>query len=102
MPNKIDSTLATYRQMKSAQERTQTGNGAGADSAKAPLASDTVDVTASARELASLATAIRTADISNAERVDAIRARVDDGSYQVDSQRVADSLLSMDQALPLG
>lgn len=103
MPNKIDSTLATYRQMKSAQERARTGNetpraeqGAGA------RASDTVDVTTSARELASLESAIRSADVTDTDRVEAVKASIADGSYQVDAQRVADNILSMDQALPLG
>ncbi|MEO1575399.1 MAG: flagellar biosynthesis anti-sigma factor FlgM [Pseudomonadota bacterium] len=103
MPNKIDSTLATYRQAKSTQDRTRAGNeNARVNPNAGAPASDTVDVTASGRELAALESAIRSADVSDARRVDAVKARIADGTYEVDAQRVADNLLSMDQALPLG
>ncbi|MEM6638633.1 MAG: flagellar biosynthesis anti-sigma factor FlgM [Pseudomonadota bacterium] len=101
MPNKIDSSLNSYQQVKSAQDRNRASLASNGQTA-APRASDTVDVTASARELASLESAIRAADASDTARVDAVRTRVEDGSYQVDPERVADSLLNMDQALPLG
>ena len=103
MPNKIDSTLATYQQLKGPSERQRTGNdSAGPGSTRAPSTADTVDVTSSARELASLEAAIRDASVTDSDRVEAVRARIEDGSYQVDAKRVADNILGMDQALPLG
>lgn len=101
MPNKIDSTLSSYRQINSTTDRAKTGQNTARQS-QGPRASDTVDVTASARELATLESAIRSASVEDTARVEAVRAQVADGSYQVDPQRVADNILGMDQALPTG
>jgi negative regulator of flagellin synthesis FlgM len=101
MPNKIDSSLNSYRQVKGPADSNRTREQANrTTTANSPAQTDTVAVTTNARQLASLESAIASASVEDTARVDAVRQQIADGTYQVDPKRVADSLLSMDQSLP--
>lgn len=101
MSNKIDSSLTSYRQVKGPTDNTRTRQQTnGTTTPNNAPAADTVAVTTNARQLASLEAAIAAAPVEDTARIDAVRQQIADGSYEVDPQRVADRLLSMDQSLP--
>jgi negative regulator of flagellin synthesis FlgM len=60
---------------------------------------DTVSLTASARGMQHLEQTLAGTPAVDHNRVDAIRQALADGSYKVDSGRVADRLMQADQAL---
>ncbi|MFK7886239.1 MAG: flagellar biosynthesis anti-sigma factor FlgM [Gammaproteobacteria bacterium] len=101
MPNNINSSLTSYRQVKGPTDSNRTPEKANTQpNPSATAAADTVAVTTNARQLASLESAIASASVEDTSRIDAVRQQISDGTYEVDPQRVADSLLSMDQSLP--
>ncbi len=61
-----------------------------------------VQITRTARGLAALEQSVRDLPAVDQARVAAIRQRLDDGSYQVDPQRIADKLLRMERDLANG
>ncbi|MFK8017265.1 MAG: flagellar biosynthesis anti-sigma factor FlgM [Gammaproteobacteria bacterium] len=104
MANNIDTSLNSYRQINgpgdSSRTREEAASSAKGASDTSVGGSDTVEVTQSARELASLESAISSSSGVDQSRVDAIRADIAGGNYQVDGRKVADQLFRMDQALP--
>lgn len=66
--------------------------------AKAAPASP-VRITEQARQLAALEAAVQSAPIIDELRVAAIRQAIEEGSYEVSPERIADKLLQMDQDL---
>jgi negative regulator of flagellin synthesis FlgM len=79
---------------------------AGADSTAArdtlPGGAQDVQITSAARGLAALEQKLRDAPAIDEARVAAVRQKLDDGSYQVDPQRVADKLMRMERELNSG
>jgi negative regulator of flagellin synthesis FlgM len=65
------------------------GNPAGVD----------VQITGAARGLAAIEQSLRDLPAIDEARVAAVRARLDDGSYRVDPQKIADRLLNLEQEL---
>ena len=61
-----------------------------------------VRITEQARQLASLEQTVHGLPIVNEAKVAAIRAAIDDGSYQVAPERIADKLLRMERELGAG
>ena len=61
-----------------------------------------VQITGAARNLAALEQAMRDLPAVDEARVAAVRQRLDDGSYQVDPQRIADKLLRLERDLASG
>lgn len=70
----------------------------GAQPAKTQSASDT-QITESARQLAALEQTVRELPAIDQARVDQVSRRIQDGSYQVDSAKVADKLLQFEHEL---
>ena len=62
-------------------------------------AASDVQITGVARSLAALEQQLRDAPAVDEARVAAVRQKLDDGSYQVDPQRIADKLLRMERDL---
>jgi negative regulator of flagellin synthesis FlgM len=61
-----------------------------------------VQITGAARSLAAVEQALRDSPAVDSARVAAVRQRLDDGSYQIDPQRIADKLLRMERDLASG
>ena len=82
-------------------EGTKAGAGQGAMSSgsSAPHAGETVNITRSALLLAKLEEIVRAAPAVDAEKVDAIKAAVTAGTYQIDDQSVADNMIRLDREL---
>jgi negative regulator of flagellin synthesis FlgM len=60
---------------------------------------DHVTLTTSARSLQKLSEAIAQAPVVNADKVASVKQAVSNGSYQVDSRRVADKMLQFEKGL---
>lgn len=74
-------------------------SGAAARGAGAAAGTESVTFTRTAEELLQLETRLRELPGIDQARVDAIRRSIDDGSYQVDAERIVDSLLRSDREL---
>jgi len=64
------------------------------------VAEDTVEITATAQDIKSATAASAAAPVVNEDRVAAIKAAVQSGSYQVNAERVAEKMLQLDDQLP--
>jgi negative regulator of flagellin synthesis FlgM len=78
------------------QETRVRGGNSEQDSAKSL---DTVQLTDTATKLAELQAEVSAASGVDIERVEAIRQQIADGSYEVDPDKIADSLMAMEQEL---
>lgn len=65
----------------------------------ASKAADSVQLTDTANRLAELQAEVAQADGVDLERVEAIRQQIADGSYEIDADRVADALMTMEKEL---
>jgi negative regulator of flagellin synthesis FlgM len=81
-----------------AADKTQTD--ATAKAAQPPASTaDTVTLTGSAVTLQKLSAAVAAAPVVNTEKVAAVKQSVQNGTYQVDSGRVADKLIQFETGL---
>ena len=60
---------------------------------------DSVQLTDTASRLAELQAEVAGADGVDLNRVEAIRQQIADGSYEVDAERIADALMTMEKEL---
>ena len=85
--------------------RTLSGTSTGAGS-ESPAAATDVKLTDASRGLAAIEASLRALPAVDELRVSAVKQRLQDGSYEIDPQRVADRLLRMESDLarsaPLG
>ncbi len=79
------------------QNRDSAG-GAPAAAATGP-GSDRVSLTDTARQLQELENRVADEPVVDNQRVQAVRQAIDDGSFQVDAERVAEKLIGIEQAL---
>lgn len=63
---------------------------------------DSVSISTAARNLASLNQLVQEQPGVDTARVAAIQQRIEDGTYQVNPQRIADKLMRMERDLPKG
>lgn len=78
----------------------QPGGGPGAgEQASAPPPADTVNITSQAQQLRQLEADIAGQPVVNRERVEAVRQAINEGRFEVDAQRIADRLISLERAL---
>ena len=64
-----------------------------------PSTSDTVSLTNAAAQISNLENTLAELPVVDTQRVDAIKQALADGSYQIDAERVADKLLSLENSL---
>lgn len=83
--------------------RVRGGNGEQASAADTKRADsvqlDSVQLTDTASRLAELQAEVAAADGVDLQRVEAIRQQIADGSYEVDADRIADALMTMEKEL---
>ena len=83
-----------------ASERGSSGSG---DTAAPDSGSnDSVSISTAARNLASLNQLVQEQPGVDTARVAVIQQRIEDGTYQVNPQRIADKLMRMERDLPQG
>lgn len=83
---------------KTVSRTRETGVGA-AESASSSKQAGAVHITGHARQLAALEQAIQAVPVVNEARVTEISQAIEDGSYQVAPERIADKLLQMNREL---
>ena len=105
MPDKISGfdasdTAAPVKGSSGGASAADKNRGAAASTtATAVPTADHVTLTGSARILQKLSEAVAGAPVVNAAKVAAVKQAVQSGSYQVDSGRVADKLLTFERGL---
>lgn len=103
MTNKISGTESrpVHVAPSSAAPRPAGGNLPGKSESKAATPGADVRITGAAQQLAALEQSIRELPAVDAARVAAVRERLESGTYQPNSQRVADGLIHMNTVLGL-
>jgi len=76
--------------------------GAAPSSVSAANSAPSVSITDSARQLSTLEQAVSASPVVNGSKVAKIGQAIDDGSYRIDPEQVADKLLQMEQSLYVG
>ena len=104
MSNKIDSMTNQYLQItgrpakaNAPQGSTPAATKTASDTAKS---GDTVEVTESARSLQALEARLSEVSEVDQKRVDEVRSRIEDGNYEISSERVAQKMVAMDRSIP--
>jgi negative regulator of flagellin synthesis FlgM len=77
---------------------TPVSSGSSGSTASAP-ASDSVHITGPARTLASLSQAVSESPDVDVNRVAALQQSISNGSYRINPERIADSMLQLEQEL---
>lgn len=104
MPNKIDG----YKSSQPLLTSTKGAKSGAVERTGSPLrqaetadtaSTDQLTLTQSARDLQQAAAAVANTPVVDANRVDAAKRAIDNGTYQVNSGRIADKLLQLDQLL---
>ena len=80
-------------------QRSQDAASGGASANTSSDGSENVQITGTARQLADLEQKIRDLPAVNAERVSQLRTAIEQGTYTVRPQHIADQLMSIEQAL---
>jgi negative regulator of flagellin synthesis FlgM len=76
------------------------GSGSSAGQSKTSTnTTDQVSLTGEARQLQELETKIASAPIVDSKKVEAVRTAVENGTFTVHSERIAEKLMSLEQAL---
>lgn len=97
--NKIDGVEnKPVRAASAAAVQRRLESGAGSTAAKAAVAND-VHLTGAARNLAALSQSLLGQPAVDEARVASVKRRLEDGSYEIDPQRVADKLLRLERDL---
>ena len=95
----IDSTQIASVGAGRAVQRPQDAVGGGASASTSQDSSQNVQITGTARQLADLEQKIRDLPAVNDEKVSQLRAAIEQGTYTVKPQHVADQLMSLERAL---
>lgn len=64
-----------------------------------PATSDSVNLTGQARQLQTLEARIASEPVVDTQRVQAVRTAVESGTFTIDPERIADKMISLEQAL---
>lgn len=80
-------------------QRSQDAVGGGASAGTSRGGSQDVQITGTARQLADLEQKVRDLPAVNEERVSQIRAAIEQGTYTVRPQHIADQLVSLERSL---
>lgn len=99
VPSRISGADAKTVRIAPGSTVQKRNDSAAAESGSSSASGVDVQITGTARGLAAIEQALRDLPAIDEARVAAVRARLDDGSYRVDPQRVADRLLNLEQDL---
>ena len=80
-------------------QRSQDAVSGGTSANTSKVGSQNVQITGTARQLADLDQKVRSLPDVNEERVSQLRAAIEQGTYQVRPQHIADQLMSLERAL---
>ena len=95
----IDGTQITSVGAGRPVQRSQDAVGGGPSAGTPNDSSQDVQITGTARQLADLEQKVRDLPAVNEERVSQLRAAIEQGTYTVKPQHIADQLMSLERAL---
>lgn len=95
--NSLYNTRATESNVK--QNKDSSGGATEAGKSAPGAATDKVTLTQNLSQVADLEQKAQSVSTDNAERIASLKAAINDGSYQVDSQKVAEKFLQSEQLL---
>jgi negative regulator of flagellin synthesis FlgM len=84
---RLDATKAATQSVRSAEAAQTTPQPA------SPANTDSVNLSGTAKNLSRLESQIRGADISQPQKLAALKAAIDSGAYQVDAEAIAQKML---------
>jgi len=96
------ATLVTTGSGQGTPVENQDGGKSGATPESTSTASstaDSVNLTGEARQMQSLEARIASAPVVDTQRVQAVRTAVENGTFTVNPERIADKMISLEQAL---
>ncbi len=99
MSTKIGGFDSSPVQVSTGRTVKRAGNSDSAAQSSSPDSTSDTHITDSARKLASLEQTVRDLPAIDEARVQQVGARISDGSYKIDAERIADKLLRSDQDL---
>ena len=99
MTTKITGYQNTPVQVGADKSVSRAKDGAAGSAEAASKAANPVQITDQARKLAALEQTVNSVPVVNEAKVARIRQAIEDGSYQVAPERIADKLLRMDREL---
>ena len=74
-------------------------NSPAGEAAAAPGQSDRISLTGQARQLQELEARLASQPVVDSQRVEAVRSAVENGTFTINPQRIADKLMSLEEAL---
>ena len=74
-------------------------NSSSAESGNTSSSSDRVSLTGEARQLQELETRLASAPVVDSQRVEAVRSAVENGTFTINPERIAEKLMSLEEAL---
>ena len=80
------------------QGQGNTGSPAG-ESSPTQAGADRISLTGEARQLQELEAQLASQPVVDSQRVEAVRSAVEDGTFTIDPQRIAEKMMSLEQAL---
>lgn len=95
----IKASLRVDPERQDARVSSNDSESSSTSSAAQTKPADSVQLTDTAAKLSELQAEVNAAEGVDIERVEAIRAQIADGSYEVDADRIADALMTMEQEL---
>ena len=99
VPNKINGLEGKPARIAPASAVNRRGGGPSEAVEHPPESDADVQLTGAARGLAALEQSVRALPAVDEARVAAVKQRLEDGSYKVDPQRIADRLLNLESSL---
>ncbi len=98
--NRVATLVTTSSGQGSAVENQDRGQSAAKpDNSGSGNAADSVSLTGEARQLQALEARIASEPVVDTQRVQAVRTAVEDGTFSVNPERIADKMMSLEQAL---
>ncbi|MGI9321843.1 MAG: flagellar biosynthesis anti-sigma factor FlgM, partial [Thiogranum sp.] len=74
-------------------------NSPSGDSAATQTGSDRVSLTGEARQLQELETRLASQPVVDSQRVEAVRSAVENGTFTINPERIAEKMMSLEEAL---
>ena len=95
----VKTSLRVEPERQDTRVRSDDSESSSASASAQTKPADSVPLTDTAAKLSELQAEVNAAEGVDLERVEAIREQIADGSYQVDADRIADALMTMEQEL---
>ncbi len=98
--NRVATLITTGSKQDTPVENTQDGeSGATTGNSSTNSTADSVSLTGEARQMQGLEARIASAPVVDTQRVQAVRSAVENGTFTINPERIADKMINLEQAL---